>query len=282
MNAKPLFILIFFGFSIALFAGGAMGNYDLTPDTPPAEDQSNYFSALAPVGQNAQAGQSGACASVYTVRSGDTLSEIARLCGLKLSDLIGANPQITNPDLIYIDQKINIPWSISPTQLLAETTVPTVQLEDAAAAVPEAGSVDATSPPVEQPVVVADSTDPIEEMDPIVAAFETARSPEGGSRAAISLPTPRPTNLETALGSGSLVEVTITGLPPNAAVSVGIGQVDKAPFYFDERITDDEGAITVAVTIPPSAELNQKWTVSIMTMDEPMVVVTAVPFLIQR
>jgi len=236
--------------------------------------------------QTAQAGQSGASSSVYTVRSGDTLSEIARLCGLQLSDLVSANPQIANPDLIYIDQKINIPWSVSPTQLPADTPVPTVQLEDVAAAVPEAGSVEATSTPVEQsavrPVVVADTTVPIEELDPIVAAFETARAPEGGSQAAITLPTQRPTNLETALGPGSLVEVTITGLPPNAAVSVGIGQVDKDPFYFDERITDDEGAITVAVTIPPSAELNQKWTVSIMTMDEPMVVVTAVPFVIQR
>lgn len=45
----------------------------------------------------------------YTVKKGDTLTAIANRHGVSLSSLIAANPQIRNPDLIYPDQKINIP-----------------------------------------------------------------------------------------------------------------------------------------------------------------------------
>ncbi len=45
----------------------------------------------------------------YRVRKGDALSKIARANGVSLSQLIEANPQIKNPDLIYPDQVITIP-----------------------------------------------------------------------------------------------------------------------------------------------------------------------------
>jgi uncharacterized YkwD family protein/spore coat assembly protein SafA len=45
----------------------------------------------------------------YTVISGDTMWRIAAKHGIELSDLMAANPQITNPALIFPGQKINIP-----------------------------------------------------------------------------------------------------------------------------------------------------------------------------
>lgn len=45
----------------------------------------------------------------YTVRRGDTLSEIAANHGVSLAALEAANPQIRNFDLIYPDQKIHLP-----------------------------------------------------------------------------------------------------------------------------------------------------------------------------
>ncbi len=47
--------------------------------------------------------------SVYTVKPGDTLYNIAQRFGFTLGQLLAANPQITNPDAISIGQRINIP-----------------------------------------------------------------------------------------------------------------------------------------------------------------------------
>ena len=47
----------------------------------------------------------------YEVTAGQTMSEIASNVGIALDELIAANPQIENPNLIYVGQKINIPAS---------------------------------------------------------------------------------------------------------------------------------------------------------------------------
>ncbi|HEY3448034.1 MAG TPA: LysM peptidoglycan-binding domain-containing protein [Myxococcales bacterium] len=47
-----------------------------------------------------------------TVRSGDTLSGIAQRHGVSLNDLVRANPQVQNPNLIYPGQELNLPgWN---------------------------------------------------------------------------------------------------------------------------------------------------------------------------
>jgi LysM repeat protein len=44
-----------------------------------------------------------------TVQKGNTLSGIAKAAGVSLANVIKANPQIKNPNLIYSGQKVNIP-----------------------------------------------------------------------------------------------------------------------------------------------------------------------------
>lgn len=45
----------------------------------------------------------------YTIKKGDTFWKIARNHGIEPKALISANPQITNPSVIYVGQIINIP-----------------------------------------------------------------------------------------------------------------------------------------------------------------------------
>ncbi len=47
--------------------------------------------------------------ATHTVSSGDTLWAISQKYGVGLSDLIAANPSISNPNLIYVGQSITIP-----------------------------------------------------------------------------------------------------------------------------------------------------------------------------
>lgn len=52
---------------------------------------------------------------VYVVRPGDTLFGIAQRFGVTLAQLLAANPQITNPNLIFPGQQILIPTPVTAT-----------------------------------------------------------------------------------------------------------------------------------------------------------------------
>ena len=47
--------------------------------------------------------------NVYVVQKGDYVSKIAKMYGVKVSDLKAANPQVSNFERIYVGQKLNIP-----------------------------------------------------------------------------------------------------------------------------------------------------------------------------
>ena len=73
-----------------------------------------------------------ASAETYTVVSGDSMWKIAVKYETGLSELIGANPQITNPALIYPGQKITIP-NAAPLQSLEQEVLRLVNAERAKA-----------------------------------------------------------------------------------------------------------------------------------------------------
>ena len=60
-------------------------------------------------GQYAESAAAPAEAEVYIVRKGDTLCGIAKRHGVALTELIGANPQIKNPNLIYPGDRVILP-----------------------------------------------------------------------------------------------------------------------------------------------------------------------------
>jgi LysM repeat protein len=272
MNSKPFFVLLFFAFLITIFAGGAIGDTDLTPDTPAATNNGLISDALVSVVDGASIG---VCGGTYTVHSGDTLSAIARSCSLALADLVAANPQITNANLIRVGQTIKIPMVAAPARgkqaVVQATDVPVVE-----APAPTATEVvvEAAAPVVEEILPTSDE---------IFSAFETARSPLDGSQADAPMPTPRPTVVAKGLKPGSLVQVSVAGFPANTPVSVGIGQVGKEPFFIDESVTDDQGVATVVVAVPADAKSGQKWTVTITTLNsDPPISATAMPFMIGK
>lgn len=80
------------------------------------ESYDDYVERLTPVGgTSASAGggtgtgtNAAGTGTWHTVRRGESLWAIARQYGLSLSALIALNPQIKNPNLIYVGQKVRV------------------------------------------------------------------------------------------------------------------------------------------------------------------------------
>ncbi len=68
----------------------------------------------------------------YTVAPGDTMWKIAVRYQIGVSELIKANPQITNPSMIYVGQRLNIP-SIDDVKALEQQVIELVNRQRAAA-----------------------------------------------------------------------------------------------------------------------------------------------------
>ncbi|HEX6386814.1 MAG TPA: LysM peptidoglycan-binding domain-containing protein [Anaerolineae bacterium] len=58
-----------------------------------------------------------ACGDTYTVRPGDWLSRIARQCATTVEAILAVNPGITNPDIIYSGQVLQMPGADTPAQV---------------------------------------------------------------------------------------------------------------------------------------------------------------------
>jgi LysM repeat protein len=52
----------------------------------------------------------------YQIQSGDTLSQIAQQNGMSVDQLLAANPQITDPNMIFAGQALNIPGAAATAQ----------------------------------------------------------------------------------------------------------------------------------------------------------------------
>lgn len=57
------------------------------------------------------------CGDTYTVRPGDWMSRIARQCGTTVEAILAVNPGITNPDIIYSGQVLEMPGADTPAQV---------------------------------------------------------------------------------------------------------------------------------------------------------------------
>jgi LysM repeat protein len=222
---------------VVLFASNAVADVDLTPDTPPAATAT--FDSQMQVRAPLRNPSTGACNTVYTVQSGDTLSKIASLCGVTLNELVAANPSIANPNFIHPGQEVNIPALVQP----GAGVLPTGGL---AADAPPPEELPATGQPAAQPTVV---------------------SPE----------TTLPSEV-TGVKPGDVLTIEIANLPPQVRVRVGVGQQGGALTVLGETLTDQVGRLRTEVTIPVEARAGETWFVAAMTLEEPYTTVNSAPF----
>jgi LysM domain/Transglycosylase-like domain len=96
-----------------------------------------------------------ALASTYTVQSGDTLSGIAARSGVSLSAVEAANPQIHNFNLIYVNQKVNVPDGRSGVTPISGPAAPAPA---SAPATPDEGSSTTSQPAASEGAATSSSS----------------------------------------------------------------------------------------------------------------------------
>jgi hypothetical protein len=248
---RVFILLIIFFLAFLMLVNSSIAGLDLTPDTPLPEAFSatsqpqvihiqenpapSQIPALLPV--------TGGCSDPYTVRSGDTLSQIAVNCNTTLAFLTQVNPQMPNVDCIYPGQQINIHNS-NTVQPPAPCRASALQA--------------AVAPTFEVPV-------PIVALPPTCACY-TGLVPVSGSNPIII--------------SGSGLYVTALNFPPDTSVDVAIGPHTMGYTVVASGMTDANGSLRVQITVPTAPDAQTPWVVVVMTNTASPIKVMSKPFYI--
>lgn len=201
------------------------------------EDWMNHLEGLEAVGTQEIEGE---LYVNYTVKPGNTLSEIAADNGLSLDQILADNPEITNPDVIDVDQIIRIRAS--------EIQMDTGSID---AALQEGTAAEGDAAPVEVPVDVTaevvdtDTTAAVTEAHgDIDDAFEETYPTEGSADITFSQTNNAPEIY--SLASGEVQGVFDTPIPVSATADI---KVDYNILNPTAGITASSNGSTVTASI---------------------------------
>lgn len=189
------------------------------------------------------AAQSQDCGNAYTVEPGDTLSEIAQSCGVSYSELLEANPDIDNPQLIYPGQVINMPGADDDAE---DTPIPVtggsiyiVKPGDTIADI--ASRFDVTS------LALIGANPWLEQFDRVYPGMRLTLP-----RGAAQVPT---LSITPAVGeTGTPVILAATGFQPETNILVGFGRLNGPYYQIGEATTDANGALVREFVVPDWAD----------------------------
>jgi LysM repeat protein len=186
------------------------------------------------------------CGPTYTVQRGDTLFGISQACDVSIAALLAANPQITNPRLIYAGQRITIPGGLM---------------------------VPVTGGQIASPFYVIK---PGDNLDYLADRFNT--TPEAFVEANPELREDRTLRLDQIITlpgrafdrpavmvapsvgpPGTPVRVAAGGFPADALVEIGAGAPGTHYIILAQVRADSDGRLNAQVNVPLNAPLNQRW-----------------------
>lgn len=191
-----------------------------------------------------------ACGDTYTVVRGDYLSKIAKTCGVSLSTLIAANPEIKNINLIYVGQVIRIK---------ADPTIPvtgvnyTVVRGDTLFKIATRYSTTVAellrlNPTITNPSKIY--------VGQVIKVPGSGTVPVTGRRVTLSTQSAK---------VGAVVEVRAYEFPANTDVDFRVAKQGAAYSAVYDGRTDGTGYAAANITIPASAVAGEKWVVTVLT-----------------
>ena len=247
MNSKAFLLVVMFLLLFIALLGGLFSSLDLTPDTPlsPGPGKSVLeSSSVQSLSSNPSNDQTNPCASPYQIQAGDTLSAVAARCNLALSDILAANSDILNPDLIHPGQNITLPY----IKAVVKATQPSLSTQ------PPLLPAETESPPV---------------VDSLVSETPAPQSILLGKDHLAVIQNVQP---------DMKLPIYVVGMPPNVGLQIQLGP-PKGPYSLIlDGVVDGAGNFQAEITIPNTVTPGEKLTVAALSVDAPVIVVTSEPF----
>jgi LysM repeat protein len=225
------------------------------------------------------------CGNSYTVQSGDYIAKIALKCGVSSTNLIAANPQISNPSLIYPGQVMNLPGvtvpgvtsiKITPTSGNAGSTVTVSGGGWGAGSIVRIGPAKSGNDIVSEQQVTANNNGVISASVVIPGSAVAGERwvvkgfiPGVGANATSnqftvggSTSTDQALFISPVFGpAGTTVTVTGSKWPANAVIRIGPARSGSDIVSEIQVTSSGTGSFTTQVTIPSSAGNGETWVV---------------------
>lgn len=183
------------------------------------------------------------CGSTYTVQRGDYLAKIARLCNTTVADLLLANPNIKDRNIIYTGQVLKIPSGTQPDAGIGGS-VYMVKPGDTLNEIARLFKVSL------QDILKVNPS--ITNPNRIEAGLQI-KLPEGAARV-------RTAGIDPRTGkAGDRVTLAVTGFAANTDVEIRFGLSESDNSVVGTLKTDAKGAILQTVNIPTSVQQGKSY-----------------------
>lgn len=210
------------------------------------------------------------CGDTYTVVRGDYIAKIVQKCNVTVDTIRKANPEIKDLNLIYPGQVIRLKVDASvpaPTP----TPNPTTPATSGTYTVVRGDYLSAIAKRFNTTVTDILKVNPEIKNASLIYVGQVIKLPAGVSNPTTGTPS-TPAGMSITLSTrtakvGAQVEVKVTGFPANKDVDFRLGKEGSAYSVAVDAKTDANGAATVKVTIPNSANVNEKWVVKVITTE---------------
>lgn len=195
------------------------------------------------------------CGDTYVVQRGDYLSKIAKNCGVSLSTIIAANPEIKNTSLIF------------PGQVIRLKNDQTIPVTGGTYTVVSGDTLSKLAVRFGTTVTELLRVNPSIKSASLIFVGQVINLPAGSTSNSTSSGTARVSLSSLSVAPGGQVTVTISGFPKSAAIDLRIGKQGAAYTAVVDGTTNSSGAATVTMTVPSAAVKGEKWVIRVLTTE---------------
>lgn len=266
----------------------------ISESTPVLRSATNLFSVIGPRDPNKQ--------RVYFVQSGDSLNEIAELQHRPLTNLLAANPSITNPNQLEFGDWLIIPPQNETIVITPSSGSPGTEIQVNGSGFPPGASITLGLGRANSSFDILETiaVDAIGLFRTIGAIPPSARPGENwvvvsvrttsaGSQAGITsnefavsravLPDePQMTIWPLSGIPGTAVQIVAANFPTRSQVEYSLGRSELALEPVGSTWTDINGSFAIELLIPARAQIGNTWIFMAKTVDDPIVEATSPVF----